>query len=102
MSEKINDPVFCSFCGKNRQEVRALVSGPCVFLCSECWEGAADVFATYMKVEPAAVYEVLKKEREAARERFIERLRETVQAAPGDVVSVGPVQSPTGVVGSEP
>ncbi|MDY0000501.1 MAG: ATP-dependent Clp protease ATP-binding subunit ClpX [Polyangia bacterium] len=30
------DNLSCSFCGKNRREVRKLISGPKVFICDEC------------------------------------------------------------------
>lgn len=30
------DKLFCSFCGKNQQEVRKLIAGPAVYICDEC------------------------------------------------------------------
>jgi ATP-dependent protease Clp ATPase subunit len=38
MTEPSNDKKLlrCSFCGKNQQQVRALVAGPHVFICDEC------------------------------------------------------------------
>jgi ClpX C4-type zinc finger len=32
---------FCSFCGKTRDEVRALVAGDAAFICDQCVAGAA-------------------------------------------------------------
>jgi hypothetical protein len=31
-----HEDLYCSFCGKTRTEVRALVEGPDVFICDEC------------------------------------------------------------------
>ena len=28
--------LFCSFCGKNQNEVRKLIAGPSVYICNEC------------------------------------------------------------------
>ena len=42
MSDKDNDIgegeklLFCSFCGKNQNEVRKLIAGPSVYICNEC------------------------------------------------------------------
>lgn len=33
----------CSFCGKGRQEVAHLISGPMVFICDECVELCNDI-----------------------------------------------------------
>ncbi len=30
------DVLYCSFCGKNQDEVRKLIAGPTVFICNEC------------------------------------------------------------------
>jgi len=30
------EPPYCSFCGKGKNEYRALVEGPSVFICDEC------------------------------------------------------------------
>ncbi len=35
----------CSFCGKTRREVRALVVGPLVYICDECVELCNDIVA---------------------------------------------------------
>ena len=32
MSERL----YCTFCGKNNDEVRKLIAGPTVFICDEC------------------------------------------------------------------
>lgn len=36
-------PLYCSFCGKNNDEVAYLVAGPTVFICNECVELAREV-----------------------------------------------------------
>ena len=35
--------VYCSFCGKDQEEVRRLVAGPAVFICDECIQIANDI-----------------------------------------------------------
>jgi ATP-dependent Clp protease ATP-binding subunit ClpX len=35
---KKRQPLYCSFCGKERNEVGFLVAGPTVFICNECIE----------------------------------------------------------------
>ncbi len=36
---------YCSFCGKNEDEVFTLIAGPCVFICDECVACANEVVA---------------------------------------------------------
>lgn len=38
MSQKNNQALYCSFCGKSQHEVRKLIAGPSVFVCNECVE----------------------------------------------------------------
>jgi ATP-dependent Clp protease ATP-binding subunit ClpX len=35
----------CSFCGKNRDEVRKLIAGPTVYICDECIDLCNDIIA---------------------------------------------------------
>jgi ClpX C4-type zinc finger/Glyoxalase superfamily protein len=35
--------LYCSFCGKNQDEVRKLVAGPAVFICDECIDLCIDI-----------------------------------------------------------
>ena len=35
--------LYCSFCGKSQHDVKKLISGPNVFICSECVELCADI-----------------------------------------------------------
>ena len=35
--------LFCSFCGKNQDEVRKLIAGPSVYICDECIELCNDI-----------------------------------------------------------
>ena len=30
------EPPFCSFCGKGKNEVKAMLTGPSVYICNEC------------------------------------------------------------------
>lgn len=51
--------LWCSFCGKNKSEVRHLIAGPSVFICNECVDAAKEIIleleiqrATSLKQEP--------------------------------------------------
>ena len=35
--------LFCSFCGKNQNEVRKLIAGPSVYVCNECIDLCNDI-----------------------------------------------------------
>jgi len=35
--------LFCSFCGKNQNEVRRLIAGPSVYICDECVDLCNDI-----------------------------------------------------------
>jgi len=37
--------LFCSFCGKNQDEVRKVIAGPSVYICDECIELCNDIIA---------------------------------------------------------
>ncbi len=37
--------LFCSFCGKNQDEVKKLIAGPSVYICDECIELCNDIIA---------------------------------------------------------
>ena len=39
------DTLRCSFCGKNRDEVRKLIAGPTVYICDECIDLCNDIIA---------------------------------------------------------
>jgi ATP-dependent Clp protease ATP-binding subunit ClpX len=49
MSDKENDNsegeklLFCTFCGKNQNEVRKLIAGPSVYICNECIDLCNDI-----------------------------------------------------------
>jgi len=36
MAKKKEDAYSCSFCGKERAQVRKLIAGPKVYICNEC------------------------------------------------------------------
>ena len=37
--------LFCSFCGKNQNEVRRLIAGPSVYICDECVDLCNDIIS---------------------------------------------------------
>jgi len=43
MANAMDGDFFCSFCGKRKNEVRKLVSGPRVFICNECIVRCRDI-----------------------------------------------------------
>jgi ATP-dependent Clp protease ATP-binding subunit ClpX len=49
---KKKPPLYCSFCGKEKDEVAYLVSGSTVFICNECVETCREI-GTKMLVENA-------------------------------------------------
>lgn len=85
----VNNPVFCSFCGKNQEQVLALVSGPAVLICTECLEFAVDTLATQFGIPSEALYGYLKGRRMAGVEAYLERMAAAVTAMGGPVV-IGP------------
>ena len=42
-SEEGDKLLFCSFCGKNQNEVRKLIAGPSVYICNECIDLCNDI-----------------------------------------------------------
>jgi ATP-dependent Clp protease ATP-binding subunit ClpX len=42
-SSDSKNTLYCSFCGKNQDEVRKLIAGPTVFICDECVELCKDI-----------------------------------------------------------
>ncbi|MBQ2201094.1 MAG: hypothetical protein II412_00850, partial [Clostridia bacterium] len=45
------DRVRCSFCGKQRSEVRKLIAGPNVYICNECVELCREIVQEDMRYE---------------------------------------------------
>ena len=41
--------LFCSFCGKNQNEVRKLIAGPSVYICNECIDLCNDIIQEEIK-----------------------------------------------------
>ncbi len=41
--ENKKEDLFCSFCGKNQNEVRKLIAGPTVYICDECVDLCTDI-----------------------------------------------------------
>ena len=51
--DTINDGgklLFCSFCGKNQNEVRRLIAGPSVYICDECVDLCNDIITEESQV----------------------------------------------------
>ncbi len=38
-----SDNLFCSFCGKNQNEVKKLIAGPAVYICDECIQLCSEI-----------------------------------------------------------
>ncbi|MCF6291025.1 MAG: ATP-dependent Clp protease ATP-binding subunit ClpX [Desulfobacterales bacterium] len=56
MSDKETDPeatCFCSFCGKNQDEVTKLIAGPSVYICDECIELCNEIVLEAGGAKPA-------------------------------------------------
>ena len=81
-----NNPVFCSFCGRNQRQVRAIVSGPATYICNACWGHAAEVMGGALGVPPAQLYAFFENERTTAIKSHLERMAADVQATGGPVV----------------
>ncbi|MGB0468777.1 MAG: ATP-dependent Clp protease ATP-binding subunit ClpX [Pontibacterium sp.] len=47
--------LYCSFCGKNQDEVRKLIAGPSVFICDECVDLCNDIISE--EIQEAEVQE---------------------------------------------
>jgi ATP-dependent protease Clp ATPase subunit len=47
-------PFCCSFCGKNKREVRGLIAGPSVYICNECIGLCNDIIAEEIEREECA------------------------------------------------
>ena len=45
--------LFCSFCGKNQNEVRRLIAGPSVYICDECVDLCNDIISEETQVTDA-------------------------------------------------
>ena len=41
--QRLQNTLYCSFCGKSQHEVRKLIAGPTVFICDECVELCMDI-----------------------------------------------------------
>ena len=55
MSDKDNNKeedklLYCSFCGKNQNEVRKLIAGPSVYICNECIDLCNDIIKEEISV----------------------------------------------------
>jgi ATP-dependent Clp protease ATP-binding subunit ClpX len=69
MKKRISSPhpIRCSFCGRGQDEVARLVSGPSVYICSECVRLCNDILEGDVEPELPAVRETLPKPSEIKR-----------------------------------
>ena len=51
--------VYCSFCGKSKQEVRKLIAGPTVFICNECVYVCVTIIAEDVPLDSKTLREAL-------------------------------------------
>ena len=42
-NDESSDNLFCSFCGKNQEEVTKLIAGPAVYICDECIQLCSEI-----------------------------------------------------------
>ncbi|MDE5451905.1 hypothetical protein GWE18_03310 [Bradyrhizobium sp. CSA112] len=66
--------LYCSFCGKNQDEVNKLVAGPAVFICDECIELCTDIVDEQL-------LRLIKGDEEGARAMSTDRLQHYVTHA---------------------
>lgn len=67
MDETKDNGLFCSFCGKHRNEVDQLISGPGVFICNNCVELCMDIVEDEKEIPEVNIdltYETLPKPKE--------------------------------------
>ncbi|MBR1731956.1 MAG: ATP-dependent Clp protease ATP-binding subunit ClpX, partial [Ruminococcus sp.] len=57
MPNNVDNNIYCSFCGKPREIVGALIAGPkCLFICDSCVEACNDALhEEKIHSEPSAV-----------------------------------------------
>ena len=60
-------PIRCSFCGRGQDEVARLVSGPSVYICSECVKLCNDILEGELEREQPAAAGALPKPAEIKR-----------------------------------
>ncbi len=46
-------PPYCSFCGKGKGEVDAMISGPSVFICNECVQACNTILENRNSGDPS-------------------------------------------------
>ena len=66
--------LYCSFCGKNQDEVNKLVAGPAVFICDECIDLCTDIVDDQL-------LRLIEGDEEAARAMSTDRLQHYIEHA---------------------
>ena len=82
--------LFCSFCGKNQNEVRKLIAGPSVYICNECIDLCNDISQEDAKKNlSVAVYNHYKRLRE---DKKLNK-NEEVELTKSNILLLGPTGS---------
>ena len=76
MSEdkKVDQTLYCSFCGKSQHEVRKLIAGPTVSICDGCTLLCVDIIAEDVGFDRKSLNEVITKLRAKIRAAVKRRL----------------------------
>lgn len=56
------EPLRCSFCGKDKDQVRKLIAGPGVFICDECVELCYEIINEEPEHKPDKAHEQIMEE----------------------------------------
>ena len=52
---KNKEMIYCSFCGKNQEEVKKIIAGNNVFICDECVELAQEIIREELNVKEVKI-----------------------------------------------
>ncbi len=59
--KKVDQTLYCSFCGSSQHEVRKLIAGPTVFICDECTYLCFSIMVEDVPLDSKNLREVLAK-----------------------------------------
>ena len=72
--KKVDQTLYCSFCGRSQHEVKKLIAGPTVFICDGCTLLCVDIIAEDVFFDRKSLNEVLAKLRVEIKAAFKRRL----------------------------